>query len=298
MSKKKTSVISVVILSLLLIIFGISITAQPERDPNKTVDRSFPDTWYQRKDIEQTKEISITEETNSKTESTSPNSTNNTENKTDQSTKKELTYLATDGSEKDYPLDIYVDEDKNQFRYNENDEIDTYRHGYNETFGITTGDLTKEQALEKTKQFIAQLYGDRIKGFELVRCEAQPSGGGYFVDFAKKYGVDGFIAGAKCRNAIQQNGEFSYCTLSNDLFKDFDSKSIESLTQEQVLKEVVSNYVADNPEIAPSSITMTSADLIRQDNGFALQVLISYPDPQLTAPNYVHKDICYYEFNI
>ncbi len=295
MRNKKVFITTAIAVAVVLTASVITITAQPERDPNKRVERPLPDTWYQREDIEKNKEITIFDPAEEQKE---PASSVQTENKEELSEKKQLTYLGTDGSDEEFPLDIYLDEDKNQFRYNKDGEIDTYRKGYDETSNIETGDLTKEQALEKTKRFTAQLFGDRIKGFELIRCEARPSGGGYFVDFARKYGVNGFIHGAKCANEIQQNGEFAFCTLTNDLFEDFDPAWVENLTREQVLKKVATDYVAEHPEVDPAVIEMNGVDLLRKDDGFVLRALISYPDPQPTWPNYVHKDIGYYELEI
>lgn len=287
MKKKNMVLITICTFILMAVVFGATILAQSENQPVQSTGK-LPNSWYQRNDAEKTKTISIVDVTPQNNNFSNARLISNSENG---SKKITLTYLATDGSKTGYPIDIYEDEQKNQFRYNPDGEIDAYRHGNNETANIRFGDLTKEQAANQTQQFITQLYGERIEGFELLRCVERSSNQGYFVDYGKTYGVDGFIVGAKSCNAIQLNGEFSYCTISDDLLTDFDPAVVENLTKEQVLKKVASEYVLSNPDVEISSINISSSRLIRQDNGFALQIVITYEN---SDENITLKDVCYY----
>lgn len=289
MNKKKITFIVVAIVMCLFCAVGVSVYAGLENNRPSRSEMAVPDTWYERPDAEKEKTITKKEPSVS---------VNDAGDQTESDEEEVLTYVATDGREKDNPLDVYEDENRNQYRYNQKGELETYRQGQTELLTGTDGSITKQQAIDLTWKQISQLYGERVNGFTLVSCTERSSNSGYDVVFGKTYGVDGFIVGARSGNEILLNGDFSYCTISDDLLEDFDSSLVKDLTQEQVKQAVVPEYEAKHPNIASGPIEVSSVRLVRKDGGFALQVVIVYEieiDNGGVLGHSEVKDVCYYK---
>lgn len=284
----------------IIIVSCIGIYAKLENDKTPpALDTKKADGWFIREEIQENKTVT-----------------------TINGTQKNATYTGTNGSEKNNPIDIYEDEDQNQYRYNQDGDLIAYRTGLSETesntsessnktvsqFNIVendTGTLTisddipiADQAiLNSTWNYVCQAYGNRVNGFELLRCELRPGTAGYYVDFAKTYGVDGFITGPLIANALDLNGNLIYSTISNDLMTDFDASIVENLTQEQVYASVVPAYEEQKPDYATTPIEISSVKLIRQNNTFALQVVLKFQTTITNTELSEVKDVCYYNLD-
>ncbi|MBQ8600143.1 MAG: hypothetical protein IJ407_02015 [Clostridia bacterium] len=241
---------------------------------------------------------------------------------TDNGTRENVSYTDTNGNKPENPNDIYEDEEQNQYRYNQDGDLVAYRAGLSETetnstessnetvsqFNIVENDtrtltisdnipIADQMILNSTWNYVCQAYGNRVNGFELLRCELRPGTAGYYVDFAKTYGVNGFITGPLIANALDLNGNLIYSTISNDLMTDFDASLVENLTQEQVYASVVPTYEEQNPDYAATPIEISSVKLIRQNNTFALQVVLKFQTAITNTELCEVKEVCYYSLD-
>ena len=292
---KKKIIISITTVTVVLFVSIMGIVVGANYIKSFPREEAYPETWYRREDIDKTKKININESAKlEKEEETVKLSTG--EEKATGENEQELTYVITNGTEKTNPLDIYQDEDKNEYRYNQEGKLDTYKQNFSNKQTVVAAEdkvSDEDRIVELAWKYVTQLYGDRVTGFSLKSCRLHSEEMGYYVEFAKMYGKDGSISGAGVLAVVRVNGELGASTIHQDLLEDFEETRISDLTKEKIMESVVPKYeVAQSRAVAGTS-EITGVQLIRKDGDFALRVLIKYTD----ASGNEQKDVCYYDIS-
>ena len=295
---RKTLLFSITAFTI-IIASCIAIHANLENKKTPPVlDTKKATSWFIREDVQESKNVTTTD-----------------------GTQKNATYAGTNGKDENNPIDIYEDENQNQYRYNQDGDLVAYRAGLsetttnsaesnNETFSTSSVEndhhtltipddisVADQTILDFTWNYVCQTYNERINGFELLRFELRPGSAGYYVDFAKTYGANGFITGPLIANSLDLNGNLIYSAISDDLMTDFDASLVENLTQEQVYASVVPVFEEQNPGYAATPIEISSVKLVRQNDTFALQVVLKF-QTALTDTEFCEvKDVCYYSLD-
>ncbi len=293
---KKKIIITIISIGIVVAISGVGIAVSASlvnKNPSPHSD-AYPDTWYEKEEAAKKKTILMSESAKIERKDSSQDqpSTKSTEKMNSDPPKKEqvLTYVITDGSDEKNPLDIYQDENENQYRYNQSGELDTYKQDFVNMNEIPTEGITEKEAVVLGWKYASQLYGTRVENFQLKQCRLQSEEMGYYVEFVRKYGVDNFISGAGVLTIVRKNGELGASTIGQDLMEDFDETCVKTLTKEEVYASVVPTFEKNHVGCVAGSSMITDVRLIRQDDEFVLRVFIEYKD----SSGEIQKDYCYY----
>lgn len=270
--KKKLTVIGIIsVVTVAVVAVGIGVNANQEKIYPR--QEAYADSWYRKADAEPTKVIQ-TEEPVAQKEDVSAEKKESSSEQND----KELTYVITNGSDEANPLDIYQDENKNEYRYNQDGELDTYKQSFSnrEVLGPDEEPYTEDGVVALARKYLNELYGERMRDMELDFSRFDGAELGYMVVFAKKYGVDGFIEHAGAMARIAQNGDLIISTIVPDLMEDFDEKRVADLTLQEVKDRSFPMFEKEQKNCAKGSAEIYSVQLVRENDGFALSVLIDY----------------------
>lgn len=291
--KKKIAIGCIIVaLFVAFMALGIGVSANHTKVQSRR-GAAYAGTWYEKNDIELVKNVDV--------KSTCLNkeavlSTLNQESKIsgDKKVTEELIYVVTNKIQKDNPVDVYRDSKKNEYRFTQNGELNTYIQNYSERRDLAVGEepCTKEDSIQLAWNYVQNLFGDRTKGFVLNYCD---SGGqynaDYHINFAKKYGVDDFIIGPRILAIIQPTGDLSGATITKDAMEDFDPTLVKNLTKQMVVDWAVAEFEAKNLGHIPGSIGVEDFYLERFEDRFRLRVGVTWESE--TGANI---ETLYYEF--
>ncbi len=151
----------------------------------------------------------------------------------------ELTYKETANYSEEIKLDIYVDSNQNEYKYNSDGDIIGFSANAMAVDTITgtvdKGTLTLDDAKALAPKYARAFFGDKMNGFEIYSAKYNDSLGVYSVDFTKLFGEGGFIRGPYCFVDILPNGALKSCMLSRyDIYSDFDFDRLNGITQKTV----------------------------------------------------------------
>ncbi len=151
-----------------------------------------------------------------------------------------LTRNNTDGSF----IDVYIDKDGKEYRFDEAGEIvgaNMSSSDYmNIIYDMVKGDEkaydSAEKAEEAAREYAKTIFGDDIDNFATVYAKYDDQMiKQYDFTLAKTYGEDGFIQGELCYVNILANGSPISCGSPNmDLLTDFDTGVIDKIKKEDV----------------------------------------------------------------
>ena len=263
MRKKLIITIATVSIVLMLVGSGILIYAGLENDRN-IEEITYSDARYERKDAEKTKTIQI--------------------DGTEGEKEKILDYSVTDSSGKT-TVDIYTDEDQNNYSYNQDGELVRYvDHGESEIDG-SVEELTETEAKSLAWKYALQLYGDRVDGFELILYRCSSALMGHEVFFAKTYGADDFVFGARAVVNVNLDGTLGSSSISKEETLLYDASLLQNLTKDQILKKIETDL-----KLPIGIVEISSARLIYEDDRYVIQVGYSRTDVEYAA-----RETYYYE---
>lgn len=276
---KKKVAITFVIGMFVVVLLGIAVSANYTKTHPR--QEAYADNWYQNPDAEPIKMITSQESAQlnkeqvlSKKESNAISDVSEVVNK--EKTTEKLTYSVTNKMEKENPLDVYCDSNMNEYRYNQDGELDTYRQSLSDKKDLPYGEdpCTKDECVTLAWAYLQKLYGERINGFSFKSIK--PSGENYYVRFAKKYGENDFIVGATALAVIQPNGDLGGATISRDLMEDFNSTRVEKLTEQIVKDETLSSFEESQKGCVPGTAELSAVSLMRTETDFKLHLSFRY----------------------
>lgn len=287
--KKKLAIIGIIsVVTVAVVAVGIGVNANQERIYPR--QEAYADSWYRKADAEPTKVIQG-EDPVAQKEDVSAEKKETSSDKNG----KELTYVITNGSDEANPVDIYQDKNKNEYRYNQDGELDTYKQSFSnrEVLGPDEEPYTEEGVVALARKYLNELYGERVQDMKLDFSRFDGTDLGYMVVFAKKYGVDGFIEHTGAMARIATNGDLIISTIAPDLMEDFDQNRVADLTFETVKESILPAFEKEEETCVEGTAEISAVQLIRKDDDFILRVLINYE----LESGFDGKGISYYEID-
>lgn len=195
-----------------------------------------------------------------------------------------LTYEITEQVSKENPVDIYLDSDQNQYRYNQSGELEFYQanSANEETLPLDQEPCTEEEAIRLAAAYLYKLFGERVEGFTFDSVDIASSVGDRHVDrwirFTKNFGIDGFIEGASANALVRATGDLSIAYISlRELNDEFDPSTVEKLSWKIVADQVVPIFEANVEKVLSSSIVVDKEVFLdRCEEKFCLRVGLSF----------------------
>ena len=128
-------VITIIILSVVVIsLLSAGIVVAANYSDWVSSSKKYPDSWYTRENVAPAKTVSI----NGKEE--------------------QLTYEITNGSEEGNPLDVYRDENQNEYRYNQEGELDTYKQNFSNKVPAAEGlSVAEKEIVARAEKYLSEL---------------------------------------------------------------------------------------------------------------------------------------------
>ncbi len=174
-------------------------------------------------------------------------------------------------------IDVYIDENQNEYRYNLNGELVTFNANAM-AVDTVTGTIDKDAIIiddikALAPKYAVAIFGDDFNGYTMDNAEYYQSIGCYNVTFTKKYGEGNFIKGEHCFVQILPNGALRKCNISRDVdYDSFDAKRLEGITEKDIT-DFVKSQVEAKEKIASHEIY--GIYLKYENNDFYIQASVS-----------------------
>ncbi len=270
-SKRNTIIILSAILIVLLcasalIIYGLNSEKefnQTTASPAEYVETSIPKSQaIIREDAPKTKTIVAQEpilasKEENKNQGVANPQESSSKTEPERFTEKELTYAATNNTSPDNLIDVYLDEDKAEYRFNSDGVLTSFASPSilakasdvaSEYKKLGIAPLTEAQCVVLAKKHLSATYGkERFEQFELEIIDSylRGAGGGegtysryeyYTIVFAHKYGKEGFFNGLTASVSIitTDGSVYGSSMRDNSYYEDLDEDYLNSISKETV----------------------------------------------------------------
>lgn len=174
-------------------------------------------------------------------------------------------------------IDVYTDENQNEYRYNLNGELVTFNANAMAVDTITgtidKDTITIDDVKALAPKYAAAIFGDDFNGYTMDNAEYYQSIGGYNVTFTKKYGEGNFIKGEHCFVQILPNGALRKCNISRGIdYDDLDTQRLEGITEKTILDFVKTQVEAEK---GIASYEIYGIYFEYKENDFCIQASVS-----------------------
>ena len=183
----------------------------------------------------------------------------------------QLKYKNTVNYTNNLKLDVYTDENSNEYYYDQEGRFDGYSADRSLVNTVSTAlesvKLTDEQLTELAFDYSKALLGDKASGFEIKNIRYDKTSNIYTASLVKKFGEGDFIVGPWIFVDVMANGTLVNCTPSRlYMYDDFDFKRLngisEQMIEEYVNKQVYSTYSEDTEH------QIDTISLVKKNNKF------------------------------
>ncbi len=158
---------------------------------------------------------------------------------------KELKYSYTLELPNNKYWDVYLDSDKNEYKYDTNGNLagysDNLQKGFNEENEINPYVNSKEKIMaSKAEDHFKETYGDRFNG--MIFRDYSNESDYYSISFARVYGKDGFASGATCQVVFNSDGSIMYSNIyDGEEYDSFNASLCENVTEYEVVARAKEN---------------------------------------------------------
>ena len=268
---KKKKMISILLISL-VIVFALGITSWATLEysaPKKKMKDAGVGEFYVNKEALESKDYIFQDKT-----------------------KKELIYKETYVPSEEREIDIYMDENDSEYRFDEfGNLVGIYNNESQDT--IIADDnvecLSAEEAIEIATKDAEKNYGEIFEKFQYASYTIQDYGPIY-VYFYIYHGADNFVLGESLIYSINESGGVSFSTLANvEEFKEFDETLLDGLTRSNV-EESMRIQLFEKYGAELLSYEFGEIQLTRIEDHYCLRSAVT-----LHFNDYLKKEVLYFE---
>ena len=219
----------ILILSIILavsVIAGLTVYAAVELDgEEKKPELAQTDEWVEREDVPKT--ITFTPK------KTNEDGSDEKEPVSDSSEdgSKTLTYDTSRNLAPDDTVDVYKDENHDEYRFSDGELTGYYNNDTAPWEKKKAEPITEEKAIEIAKKHIEENYDVDLTPYEL---EVSYNSDYYNVRYVIYFGKDGFISGPKIAVRVHESGEIIYSSNTARLHRGYDTDLLENLTMDEL----------------------------------------------------------------
>ena len=203
-----------------------------------------------------------------------------------------LVYSETKMLKNGEAIDVYLDRDKNEFRYQTDGRLVGY---YNKKAcsvpGTPDPGMDEKSALELANKHVAAFYPDSYQKYTLSEAVCRSSdGSSYRVSYAVGYGVGGFIRGDEMYVTVGADGKIMHSACNpNPVYENFDASLLADATKEE-LNKAAAEWVKTTFGDKVVKHQVREYKLVYENDRYAVRVNVD-----LDKGEYVVPDLFYYE---
>ena len=210
----------------------------------------------------------------------------------EKSKSKTLSYKQTMVLSKGQQLDVYVDKEDIEYRYNQEGKLQSICNRAALFEENEYGPISEEQAIGIAREEGAFLYGNEFEDFSLEACKKKDTGS-YDVSFSIRYGEGGYILGPTISFTITESGElFGSVNRNSQHYNDFDVRLLNTFKNSDVEASI------------KQQVREKHGDMLKTFSIVGIQLMYDYEGGKYILSNtvniertdYVDVEVYYYDF--
>lgn len=195
---------------------------------------------------------------------------------------KTLTYETSRNVAPDDTIDIYKDENNDEYRFSDGRMTGYYNNETTPWTKKNADPITEEEAIAIAKKHIEETYGIDLSPYEL---EVSYNNERYDISYIIYYGKGNFISGPKITVRVHEKGEIIYSNNNARLYKGYDFSVFKDVTKDELCAYVEKQLRATLNEHL-ISFEIQYAVIVEKDDRPILSLLVAVkrtfegdPDP-------------------